>query len=139
MTLFVVVMQLILLTPYVALAQANKTLPANAAPAANATPPATTTTPAAPAASATDHLFNPIKYTLLPDLIIGLTQIFSGAVIIVSVGFIVLGGVELVSSAGNQESIERGKKTITWAILGMVIALSAFSVVAIIEDILGVK
>ena len=149
MAVFVVTSQLVLFVPSAAQAQVKNSpakpspnTPASVKKPAPAAPPSgqtNTTTPAAPAANSTDHLFNPIKYTVLADLIIGLTKIFTGAIIVVSVGFIVLGGSELVISAGNQEMIEKGRKTITWAIIGLIIALSAFSIVAIIEDLLGVK
>lgn len=97
-----------------------------------------TTTGADPNAAG-NHLFNPIKYTNLGDLIVSVTRNFVLLIAVVSVGFIVLGGAELVISAGNPESIEKGKKTITWAVIGLIVALLAFSIVAIIQDLIGVK
>lgn len=102
-------------------------------------PPSNDNVNAPPAGDASDSntLFNPIKYQTLGDLIISLTKLFVTILSIVAVAFIVLGGGQLVISAGNQEAIEKGKKTITWAIIGLVFALLAFSIVAIIEDLIG--
>ena len=100
----------------------------------------TSTTPAGGSAGcAANTLCNPIKYTNLADLIISVTKNFVLLIGIVSVGFIVLGGGQLVISAGNTEAVEKGKKTITWAIIGLVVALLAFSIVAIVQDLLGVQ
>jgi amino acid transporter len=89
--------------------------------------------------AAGNHLFNPINYTNLGDLIISVTRNFVLLIAVVSVAFIVLGGAELVISSGNPESIEKGKKTITWAVIGLIVALLAYSIVAIIQDLVGVK
>ncbi len=96
-------------------------------------------TPTAPAGGSggANTLFNPINYTNLGDLIIGVTKGFTLIIAIVSVGFIVLGGAELVVSAGNTEAVEKGKKTITWAIIGLIVALMSFSIVAIVENLIG--
>ncbi len=124
-----------------ALAQQNK----SPAPAANKTtntqpkPPVKTNTNQQPVPASDDSgkLFNPIKYTNLGDLIVSITKNFLLFLAIVTVAFIVLGGAQLVISAGNEEAIKKGKSTITWAIIGLVLALLAFSIVAIVEDLIG--
>lgn len=49
---------------------------------------------------------------------------------------IIIGGFFLVTSGGNPERVETGKKTITYAIVGFVVVVLASSVVAVIEDII---
>lgn len=93
--------------------------------------------PSPGSSTAANTLFNPTKYDNLGDLIVGVTKNFVLILAVVSVAFIVLGGAQLVISAGNTEAIEKGKKIITWSILGLVFALLSFSIVAIIENLIG--
>jgi len=56
---------------------------------------------------------------------------------IVSVLFILVGAFQMISSAGNEERLIKAKKTIQWAVLGLVFALLSFSIVAIVRNILS--
>jgi hypothetical protein len=55
-----------------------------------------------------------------------------------AVVFIIVGGFQMLTSAGNEETLMKAKKTIIWAILGLVVALMSFSIIVIVEDILQV-
>lgn len=73
------------------------------------------------------------------DLVsIVLNASFAIAGIIVFFLFI-FAGISLISSAGsnNPQGAERGKKTITTAIIGLVIILAAYWIIRIIEIITG--
>ena len=54
-----------------------------------------------------------------------------------SVLFIIVGGYQMIMSSGNEERLARAKRTIVWAVLGLVIALLSFSIVAIVQNVLG--
>jgi hypothetical protein len=56
----------------------------------------------------------------------------SGAVAIL---FLIIGGVEILTAYGNEEKITKGKKTITFAIVGLLIALLSYAIVTIISSI----
>jgi len=43
--------------------------------------------------------------------------------------FIIIGGIQYVSSDGNAGDIEKAKSTIIYAVIGLIIALSAFVIV----------
>lgn len=48
--------------------------------------------------------------------------------------FIISGGLRIVFAAGNEEQVKRGKDTLLWAILGLLIAFGGFLVLsALIE------
>ena len=49
----------------------------------------------------------------------------------VAVLFIVLGGFQYMTSAGNQEQADKGKKTLTYAIIGLVVIVLATTIVNI--------
>jgi hypothetical protein len=106
---------------------------------ANATTPNSPAgnTPAAAANSATT-LFNPLPEGDLVHVFLLVAQGFLGILGILAVVFIVVGGFEMVVAAGNEEMYLKAKKTIVWAVLGLVVATLSFSIIAIVEDFLGV-
>lgn len=63
--------------------------------------------------------------------------ILLGLIASVSIIFIIIGGFRLVFSQGSSDAVTAGRKTITWAVGGLVLALLAFvllrAVVAIIS------
>lgn len=54
----------------------------------------------------------------------------------VAVIFIVVGGFRLAFSQGNQEAVAKGKKTLTWAIAGLAVALLTFAIINAITQLL---
>ena len=56
---------------------------------------------------------------------------------IFSVLFIIIGGFKMVMSAGNEERLAEAKRTVVWAVLGLVVAVLAFSIIAIVQNFLG--
>ena len=58
---------------------------------------------------------------------------------ILSVVFIIIGGFKMVMSQGNEEALISAKRTVIWAVLGFVISILSFSIIAIIQNFLGVN
>jgi hypothetical protein len=58
---------------------------------------------------------------------------------ILSVFFIIVGGFRMTMSQGNEEALGAAKRTIVWAVLGLVFALLSFSIIAIVQNFLGVN
>jgi uncharacterized membrane protein len=52
--------------------------------------------------------------------------------------FIILGGINFILSAGNEEKIKKAVHTIRFAIIGLVVVFIAFFAVAWISRILGI-
>ncbi len=48
---------------------------------------------------------------------------------IIAVGFIIYAGVLMVTAQGEEEQVNKGKKIITWAAIGIVIILLSYSIV----------
>ncbi len=61
-------------------------------------------------------------------LISNVTNLAFTAVGIVSVIFIIIGGIQLAVSTGNPSGTKKAKTTITYAILGLVLAISAAAI-----------
>lgn len=49
---------------------------------------------------------------------------------------IAIGGLQLISSQGNSEKVEKGKKTLFWGVVGLVLALSGVVVFTVLINIL---
>ena len=63
------------------------------------------------------------------DLLLTFLNFFLGFLGLVAVIMIIYGGVLYVTAAGNQENIDKGKKIIMYAVVGIVIILLAFALV----------
>jgi hypothetical protein len=84
-------------------------------------------------------LINPLPTDDLQSMLLLLIRGFLALIGIWAVTFIIIGGFRLVAAQGNEEAYTAAKKTLIWAILGLVIALLSFSAVAIVEDFIGAK
>jgi hypothetical protein len=49
--------------------------------------------------------------------------------------FIIVGGIQILTAYGVDEKINKGKKTITFAIVGLLIAILSYAIVSIISGI----
>jgi len=71
----------------------------------------------------------------LPAYIVKLINLLS--VVIGSFAFLamVIGGIMMVASAGQEQPISRGKEIIKYAIMGMIVAFSAFFITSFVQSI----
>ena len=86
--------------------------------------------------TASVNLYNPLPTGDLIQMFLVITQAFLAIVAIVAVLFIIVGGFLMTTAGGNEEMYAKGRKTITWAILGLIIATLSFSIIAIVMNIL---
>ena len=70
------------------------------------------------------------------DLVLAVIQILLMVVGSLSVLFLIIGGSRYVTAAGNEENAESAKKTMTHAIIGLVIVILSFAIITIITNIL---
>jgi heme/copper-type cytochrome/quinol oxidase subunit 2 len=52
-------------------------------------------------------------------------------------GMIIYGGVLYISSAGNEEKIQKAKQTLTAAIFGLIIVILAYAIISFVASTLG--
>lgn len=88
------------------------------------------------ALASTGDIFNQtnVPKNTLQELINMVINSVLGILATVAVLFLIIGGFQYVTSAGNPESIQRAKNTILYAILGVVTSIIAFAVVKFITD-----
>ena len=82
------------------------------------------------------QLYNPLPEEDLTHVFLLILQGFLGIIGIWAVMFVFIGGFQMVMAAGDEERYTKAKKTITWAILGLIVALLSFSIIAIVQDVL---
>ncbi len=63
--------------------------------------------------------------------IIHLLLFISGSLAVL---FIIIGGFFYITSNGNQERAERGRKTVTNAIIGLIIVMLSYTIVSVIQN-----
>lgn len=82
--------------------------------------------------------WNPLQKQTLPQLITGLIRILFALIGIVAVIIIIISGFRMVLANGSESQLKDAKAAITWAILGLIVSLLAFSIVAIIQRLIQV-
>lgn len=104
--------------------------------AATGTPPTASGTP--PGGGGQDKLINPLPIDNLTGMFLFIVKGFLAIIGVWGVLFVIVGGFRMIMAAGNEEQYLAAKKTITWAILGVVIAVMSFSIIAIVQNLIGV-
>jgi len=84
-------------------------------------------------------LVNPIGYNDFPSLLIAIAQGIAVLIGSLSVIMIIWSGILFLVSAGDPARIQKAKSSLVFAIVGMVIAISAEVIIETIKGILGAK
>lgn len=80
-----------------------------------------------------------LTISCIPGIFVGLVTlalVFSGLVALV---LIIFGGIKFITSQGDEKAVDSGKKTITWAIIGLVLILMSFAILRYVSQITGVS
>lgn len=75
----------------------------------------------------------------ITEAIIVVMQFLMSIIGAISLLFIVIAGIKYIISSGNEEKITAAKETLTSSVYGLVLALMAFQILTIVEDILAVN
>lgn len=86
---------------------------------------------------ATDKLYNPLPEEELTHMFLFIAKGFLSIVAIWAVIFIIVGGFRMVVAGGDEEAITKAKRTVTWAVIGVVVAALSFSIIAIVQNLLN--
>ena len=66
--------------------------------------------------------------------IISIALFVAGAVAVV---FVILGGYQYMTSAGNEEAAEKGKQNVINAIIGIVIIIMSYVIITVVANLVG--
>lgn len=89
------------------------------------------------AAGGATSFTNPLNYTNVEDLLTGILSAIQKIIVVLALVFIAIGAVMILVSAGSPETVEKGKKAITMAIVGLAIGIAAPSILKELAGILG--
>jgi|GEM_PF-1025230 len=78
-----------------------------------------------------DQICNPIPQQTIPQLALAVVTYLIGIIGVLSILFVIVGGFQYVTSAGNEETAKRAQRTITYSIIGLVVAVLSFAIVQI--------
>ncbi len=115
--------------------------PTGGAGGTNSPPPSTNNAPAniPNYDTVVGNFDNPIKAGSVIELLFSLMNAFLLTIAVLAVAVIIYGGFQMIISAGNEKLLTSGKRAVTWAILGLIVALLSYSIVSIVENFIGVK
>ncbi len=82
------------------------------------------------------NLFNPLTKNSLPEILAGFVRILFVLTGLAAVIVIILAGFRMVVDNGNETQVANAKKAITWAVMGLIVSILAFSIVAIIQKVI---
>ena len=71
----------------------------------------------------------------LENVIPNLDKGFIAFIAIVAVVMLIVGGIQLLTAYGDEEKIGTAKKTMTWAIVGLLLAMLSYAIVSIIVSL----
>ena len=66
-----------------------------------------------------------------------IAQFFSSLVLALSVIVIIYAAFKYMTAGGNEETVLETHKMITWAVVGIIVALVAFSIPKLLQSVLG--
>ena len=56
---------------------------------------------------------------------------------IISILFIIVGGYKMVLSNGNEKTFTEGRNTVTYAVIGLVVAILAYTIIVVVTNTVG--
>jgi hypothetical protein len=77
--------------------------------------------------------------TYLGKVLGNAASIFMVVVVVATLFFIVFGAIQWTSSNGEKEKIAAARKKITWALIGLIVALLAYFLINILGGFFGVN
>ncbi len=78
-----------------------------------------------------------IGFTTFESLLVGILNIFLVIAIPIIIFFIIYGGFQYVTARGNVQQTEQATKTITYAIIGGVLAIGAVAISQVVANVVN--
>jgi hypothetical protein len=104
-------------------------IPTGTSPGQSGTPPTTMTSLSLPGVGSDNA--QALQTSVLPtitNLVIGLT---GGLALL----FVIISGIQILTAYGSEEKIGAAKKTLTWALAGLIISILSFAIVQVVISI----
>lgn len=59
--------------------------------------------------------------------------------IVLSLIFLILGGIDLITGGGEKQKIQNGKQKLIYAVIGLIVVLLSFLIITVVGDLFGVQ
>ena len=82
---------------------------------------------------------NPLEAESFTQLFAGIANWVAGFVATLAVLMVIIGGLQYMISGGNEEKTKAARRTIQWALIGLIIVLMSWSLLQTLLTILGVE
>jgi len=82
-----------------------------------------------------DTISQTVKVVNLDDVLQKIRDLFFGAVIVACVFMILWAGFNLATAAGDEKKVTDAKKTITYALIGLIVAALASTLISIVRGL----
>lgn len=84
------------------------------------------------------NIFSPAGiFSNFGSLASAIILILTSTVAALSIIFIIIGGIKIVTSAGDQKKMASAQGTITYAIIGLSVAILAFVILKVVQFLIG--
>ena len=81
---------------------------------------------------------NPLGSVTDPnELISNIIRVVLGVVAILALVIIIYGGIEILISAGNEDRVKRGRDSLMWAFIGLLIVFGSYGIIQAVFKALG--
>lgn len=81
---------------------------------------------------------NPLGSVTNPnELLANIIRVALGVVAIVALVVIIYGGIEILISAGNEDRVKRGRDSLMWAFIGLLIVFGSYGIIQAVFKALG--
>ncbi len=98
--------------------------------------PVTTQPPSTGGGNAFPTIISPVKARTVPQLISTVIRILFGLIAMAAILVIIVSGFRMVISGSNPAERTKAKNAITWAVIGLLVALMSFSIVSILQKLI---
>jgi len=71
------------------------------------------------------------------DILSGGITLFLGIIAVGAFASIIYGGFQYMTAGGDASKVEKARKNITWAFIGVILAVSSFLIIRVVTGIFG--
>ena len=73
----------------------------------------------------------------ITDIVINVTKLLMALIGSLSVIFVIVGGIQMAAAAGNPKNFARGRETVLYAVVGIIVAIAAYGIVSFVGGALS--
>ncbi len=80
---------------------------------------------------------NPLQYDSIDEILVAITGLLKIIAIGIGTIMVIWSGIMIMTAGGSEEKITKGKKTLTWTIIGVAIIVGVDFLVGFVTELLG--